>query len=267
MAASNQQDDLPNFDRPPVVEVVMGVQFKQLQAMLAPHYGDFWNTVRAEYPLCTENPPIMPVVEDLSTPGEVKDSILGIVPKPPLPRVFFEHKSKEWVIQLQRDRFLHNWRVADGARYPRYPSVRAAFLAQWKNFLHFVETERLGPVEPTQVEITYLNHIAPWSDDLHLGDVLPDFSWRPGPRVLPLPEAFNFSCSFSSEDRTSRLRANVRPATLGSKKKVLLFELTVRGTTEDGDLEQWFDRGRKWIVTSFVDMTSPKCHQEWGMAR
>jgi len=259
---------LPSFDRPPVVELVMGVQFEPLKKLQASYLGLFWETVRDAYSKCSENPPITPQLEDLGRPGALKDMGLQLSQVPPLPRVFFEDASGQWLIQLQRDRFLHNWRCGprEGG-YPRYPAVRERFFSQWSNFQQFVADNELGDINVTQLEITYLNHVAPWTDKSEVGDVFPDFRWRKGDRLLGKPEACNISCAFTSSDSPSRLRATVRPGIHPEKGNIVLFELTVRGVAEEDDLESWFDNGRRWIVTAFADLTSDEWHKKWERVR
>lgn len=259
---------LPSFGSPPVVEVVMGVQFQPLKQLLSPYFGLFWETVRSEYSSCKENPPIAPQLEDLDSLGALKDMNLHMSQVPPLPRVFFEDTSGQWLIQLQRDRFLHNWRCgSEGGDYPRYPAVQEKFLSQWSNFRQFVADEKLGDIDVTQLEITYLNHVAPWTNQSELGDLFPDFRWRKGERSLGRPEAFNISCAFTSSDGRSRLRATIRPGIHQEKGSILLFDLTVRGVAENDDLESWFDNGRRWIVTAFADLTSDEWHKKWERIR
>jgi len=255
---------LPSFGSPPVVEVVMGVQFQPLKQLQAPYFGLFWQTVRPEYSSCRENPPITPQMEDFGRPGAFKEPEFQVSQMPPLPRAFFEDASGQWLIQLQRDRFLHNWRGGpeDGG-YPRYPAVREKFLSQWSNFQRFVADNELGDIDVTQLEITYLNHVAPWTDESELGDLFPDFRWRETDRLLARPEAYNISCAFTSSDSSSRLRATVRPGIHQQKGNILLFELTVRGVAEKDGIESWFDHGRSWIVTAFADLTSGKWHKKW----
>ena len=243
----------------------MGVQFRALE-LSAPYFGLFWETVRSTYPDCSENPPIQPQVEVLTRPGVLRDLKVGLSQVPPLPRVFFVGEPGNWLIQLQRDRFLHNWRsLSVDDEYPRYPAVRERFFEQWANFRRFVsDHEGLGDININQLEITYLNHIAPWTDDSDLGEVFPDFQWRKGDRLLGKPESCNISCSFTSNDKRARLRAAIRPGIHKEKGKILLFDLTVRGAPEDDDLENWFDQGRRWIVTAFADLTSEAWHKKWG---
>jgi len=256
---------LPSFEKPPVVEVVMGVQFHPLDSLLAPHLGLFWETVRNEYPECRENVPIIPQVEEISRPGAFREPGILLTQLPNLPRVFFESTDGEWLIQLQRDRFLHNWRThSKTSTYPRYPSVRDRFFAQWRNFTKFVQINGLGDINVTQLEITYLNHIGPWPEDADIGDVLPDFRWRTDKRLLAKPETCSISFAFAAKETGSRLRATVKPVQDHEKSRLLRFELTVRGLPDDKNLENWFDSGRQWIVTAFADLTSKEWHKKWG---
>lgn len=256
---------LPSFDRPPVVEVVMGVQFQPLEFSTS-HFALFWETVRSAYPDCTDNPPIVPQIEDFARPAALRDMGVQLTQVPPVPRVFFIDSGGNWLIQLQRDRFLHNWRSASvDDPYPRYPAVQERFFTQWSNFRQFVSKhERFGDIKVNQFEITYLNHIDEWTDDSDFGELFPDFQWRKGERLLTRPEACNISCAFTSSDKRARLRTTIRPGIDKEKGNILLFELTVRGTPEPDDLEASFDQGRRWIVTAFADLTSEKWHEKWG---
>jgi hypothetical protein len=44
---------------------------------------------------------------------------------------------------------------------------------------------------------------------------------------------------------------------------MFILELTARGFTS-GHLD-FFDLGRKWIVHSFKELTTPKMHEVWGI--
>ncbi|MCH8042639.1 MAG: TIGR04255 family protein [Planctomycetes bacterium] len=209
-------------------------------------------------------PPILPQIEELDQPGGLKRANLQLVPRPPLPRVFFEHANGAWLIQLQQDRFLHNWREAPTAGdYPRYPAVRSQFSSQWSCFQSFIADSKLGQLNVSQLEMTYMNHISPLPDDLDIGDVFPDLRWRNSERDLEQPESLNVAYTFTSDNSSSRLRANIKPGLHPEKGKILLFDLTVRGTPDGDDFESWFDKGREWIVTAFADLTSDRWHKQW----
>jgi uncharacterized protein (TIGR04255 family) len=51
--------DLPDYDNPPVNEVVIGIQFEHT-AITGAHIGLFWEELRNEFPKASEQPPSNP---------------------------------------------------------------------------------------------------------------------------------------------------------------------------------------------------------------
>jgi len=55
----------------------------------------------------------------------------------------------------------------------------------------------------------------------------------------------------------------VQPAKrISDGQPMFLFELTARGLIGEGS--DFFDIGRKWIVRSFAELTTPAMHEVWG---
>lgn len=255
--------ELASFKNPPVVEVVMGVQFTRLEKLTLAEVVQFWASIKDEFPGFESKPPLAPLIEDLSGYGISKEATISFGGTS-LPRIFLVHISSQWVIQLQANRFHLNWRRADSSSvYPRYEAVRETFSTQWTRFQNFVSEKGLGDLQITQLEITYFNQIVGLSKSMSLGDVLPDFQWRQSPRKLSPPEFCEASCSFLASDKRSRLRATIVPGFSDSRDPIINFELTVRGEKGDKTVTDWFDQGRRWIVTAFEDMTSPRWHKIW----
>lgn len=118
---------LPDYDHPPVIEVVYGFQFAPLVELQTPLVGLFWHSIRQHYPKFQEMPVLPPVIERPDQELRTETSF-ELLEGPPLPRLFFLDSEENWVLQLQNDRFLHNWkRVKDGDVYPRYHSVSEKF--------------------------------------------------------------------------------------------------------------------------------------------
>lgn len=253
--------DHPSFDNPPVVEVVCGVQFRTLDRLLAGHIGTFWDKVRDDYPICHDHPPLAPVIEQFEPPKGVGFEVSNV---PPLPRTWFEHKNKTGIIQLQRDRFHHNWRkVGSENEYPRYEEVIQQFKRSLESFEVFLHDNELGELKPTQYELTYVNHIPSgrgWESFADLSQLFPDFSWRLGEeRFLPNPEAVNWKTAFRLPDNTGRLHVTMRlsPAP-PSADEIFFLEITARGFKPGNGHEEmwkWFDNAHSWIVRGFEDLT------------
>ena len=265
---------LPEFEKPPVVEVVCGVLFKPLETLLAPHLGVLWERFKDDYPNCQEVPPLAPVIERFDEGPPVQ---LEITDRPPLPRIWFVHRHENGIIQVQRDRFLHNWKkVRPEDAYPRYDTVIKMFRERLGSFEAFLNETQLGSIEPRQYEMTYVNHI-PMGEGLdsinQVGNVFPDFGWRSATtRFLNEPEAFNWRTSFALPDNSGRLHATIRSAVRREDNApMLLFELTARGLGKDRSkdaMSAWFHLAHEWIVRGFTDLTGENLHKNvWKRTR
>ncbi len=116
---TGKKGKFPEYDNPPVTEVVIGVQFKALQAFTAVHPGIYWQKVRNSYPKVNIQPPLSPVLELFGDEKPKMEAQLS--PIPPLPRCWFLDDSQNRLVQIQPDRFLHNWKKVTGQEeYPRY---------------------------------------------------------------------------------------------------------------------------------------------------
>ena len=67
--------DLPEFVQPPVVEVMMSVQFEVLSSFQPVHFGLLWERWRSRYPLTSHHAPIAPSVELYGAKGLEQASI------------------------------------------------------------------------------------------------------------------------------------------------------------------------------------------------
>jgi uncharacterized protein (TIGR04255 family) len=263
---------LPAYKKPPVIEVVCGVQFDSLDALTAPLLGIFWQSIRDEYPKTQSMPPLGAVVERIPKAHGNDRVQVEVVETPPLPRTFFVHRSENWVMQIQGDRFLHNWRrTSDADEYPRFPAVFPKFWNAWLRFREFCMHEGLGELTANQLELTYINHISlgvGWQTLAGVGNVLPDIKWRTSERFLPNPESMAWNVSFRLPEDRGRLHVVFKHAIRRvDSVPVLLCELTARGAPLSNDepaLRDWFNMGREWIVRGFADLTDERIqHELW----
>jgi len=112
---------LPDFENPPLVEVALSVQFEPIEQMRTPQIGFLWAEFRDRFPVTQEHPPVDPVIERFGIARTGAPEVrLQMLESPPLPRVWFVNPTGTELIQVQNDRFIHNWRkVDDGDKYPR----------------------------------------------------------------------------------------------------------------------------------------------------
>jgi len=190
------------------------------------------------------------------------------------PRTFFIDATGNWLVQLQQDRCLHNWRkVQDSDEYPRFPEVSKRFFITWAEFQSFCREEKLGNPVPDQLELTYINHIPAgdgWDSLEQISKVFPDLCWRRERAFLPeSPESLSWKLAFPLPNEQGRLHVSVRHAVrLTDERQVLLCDMTARGmpTADDEQaITNWFLMAREWIVRGFADLTSKEVQSEiWG---
>ena len=274
MTQLSRPEDLPDFGRPPVVETVLSLQFEPIRRFSAVHVGLLWQEFRKDLPLTEEHPPLPPVGEAFEKPTQSRVEVT-IEEKPPLPRVWFLNESRTQLIQVQADRFIHNWRKSDGSStpYPRYEPIRERFREELAIFERFLSDEELGRIVINQCEVTYINHIEPcgvW--DRH-GQMQKVFRDRTSLESSFLPEAEGVAVHqrFVIPDETSgpvgRLHASVTPHwKKADGSPLLVLHLTARGAPlgegADGAFA-FFDLGRRWIVEGFTDLTTSDMHRVW----
>src|SRR5258708_2628822 len=151
--------DLPDFERPPVTEVALSIQFARLPKVTNIHGGLLWSEFRADYPNYEEHPPLAPAFE-IFGPNPVAGHQLEFFAGAPLIRYWFIRPDGSSLLQFQPDRLVHNWRKQDpGDEYPRYEKIRAEFVKEVRTFERFLKAGDLGEVKPNQCEVIYINHI------------------------------------------------------------------------------------------------------------
>ena len=248
----------PSFKRPPLGEVVCGVQFRPLALFQAPHYGLYWQAIRADFPTSRT---VLPLGNSFQMVQNEPAEITVQLGAPDMPRVWFISADEACLIQVQQDRFLFNWRDGAGINeYPRYPTVIKRFKRLFAGFKDFLKKNEIGEPTLTGTEMSYINNIKPgegWNQLSQVGTVFPDFSWREGARFLAPPDAFNFRSNHALP--AGRLHVAIQTAKTKDNPQHIRFDLTARAALadiEDGDVWPWFDQANDSIVKAFIDLTA-----------
>lgn len=174
-------------------------------------------------------------------------------------RIWLRSEDDAEVVQLQRERFLCNWRKTQkDHKYPRYHRIIERFWSQYRRYEEFVLAKCSVQLEPDQYELTYINHIPQgrgWDSLADLASVFRDLSWRSEDHsFLPVPERVAFNTSFVLPGSAGRLHVSLQTASLKQDgTPVLVLELTARGFSDNR--VEWFDRAHTWIVKGFEDLT------------
>jgi uncharacterized protein (TIGR04255 family) len=260
--------DLPDYDNPPVNEVVIGIQFHPT-AITGAHVGLFWGELRDEFPKASEQPPLEPRIESFQ-PRRFSAPILD----------FSSWRgSRHWLtseddvelIQIQADRLLYNWRRGlHNATYPHFEPLQEKFWGiaeKWSAFLKGLDKS----LKLTQWEVSYINHILTPDGQPTLADVLSFWGGELDHAMGGAAEAGRMEAQRILTENNSpwaRMYINITTGIRVDQTPLIAFELTVRGPPEGEDAwdithERLF-KGRHQIVTAFDALTTEKMHAIWG---
>jgi uncharacterized protein (TIGR04255 family) len=266
-------DGLPKFDNPPVVETVIGVQFAPLRELSTAHIGWYWKE-------CLDNrwtkvEQAVPLPDQFERFAEERSWVhpgirIGLRPQSEPDRLQIIQDDDERMIQVQRTRFIYNWRK-HGSTYPSYATLRPEFDSRFDRFVSFAKGTGLGEPEPNQWEMTYVNHIEKgdlWSGPEDWLKVLPGF-YAPllgvaGQRL----ESFGGEWHLVIEPNRGRLHVAVSHGQVDQPegREVLVLQLTARGPIDEKrgwSLDAGLELAHETIVRSFAAMTSKAAHEVW----
>jgi uncharacterized protein (TIGR04255 family) len=258
----------PKFRKPPVVEVVMGVQFEPLKGFGDPHAGLFWATHlgKDSWPKVRVAPHLPSSFERFGSEeqwGAVPP--FEIRPGDEPSRTQFLNAGEDRMVQVQNTRFHYNW-VKKNAEYPSYDALLPEFRKEIARFRAFSSKEGLGEVKPNQWEITYVNHVPAGSLWSPGDDWSTLFPWLKAPASkLVAFDTVTATWRLVIGDSQGRLHIKLARARHPDKGDLMILDLTARGSAEHQEsLEDGLSLGHDAIVFSFAEMTSKRAHQEWG---
>ena len=273
--ATDSELELVTFDRPPLSEVGLSVQFAP-GAVDIDVLAAFTAATRAALPRRQHHVPVPPMVEtfdDAPRPAPFSIQVQGQLT---LPRTWFMSDDQVSLVQLQPDRLSFNWRRIDGAAdYPRYPEIRER-LVEYLGILYRC-FEEVGSVQPTVnlCEVAYINPIelpdAPerWHPDLSriLKRVRPEaLQFLPAPEDSQLQERYRIA---GDDGPIGRLHLSATPVVAGTPPHPLyMVNLAARVRPRGAELEpvcEALDIGHRWVVLGFTDVTTDEMHKLWGL--
>lgn len=249
------------FRTPPLVEVSFGLFFEQVAGMSSAHFGRFWSTIAGTFP-------------------ETQDQLMVGLPKGvagnlfPLPRVWFVHKDRALLIQLQTDRFYLNWRRIPGGEYPRFGQMLPLFSDYVNRWRKFVDESGIGPLHINKCELTYVNHIFEgegWSGVSQISNVLSPSLVVPPQGRLPDPVGLAWQSTYQIGD--CDVVAEVKTATLveDQQKKLLQLELKAQSKSKIDALlecEKWLAGANLVLEDVFLAMTTKTAQEDnWHRVR
>ena len=266
---------MPDYDCPPVVETILGVQFDRLPGFGNAHLGAFWKTLdNDEWPIVVDAPPLAPQYERFTDAARWAKGVQLQLTQDPACRLQIKNNDGDRMIQLQNTRLHFNWLGEAGGGYPRYKKVREGFVRTLDRFVEFVAAEKLGNFRPNQWEVIYLNHIpkgSVWKTPDEWDFFLPLRS-VPNIESVVHGESFSGEWHFVIPDQRGRLHVRWQHGSKleSEQQEMIVLTFTARGSITTGEnasneIINGLNLGRKTIVCSFKNFMSKEANRHWGL--
>lgn len=256
---------LPNFELPPLDEVVIGVQFARPANYTSINAKDVWNLFKDKYPTVEEHPPLAPSFEMFGGSTTPSTFRLQLQPTPLISRLWFISKDRSHLIQFQTDRFLLNWRrQPQGSNYPHFESIADSFEKHFGALRDFFKDSISNNIIINQAEVSYIN-VIPIEKYTQAEEF---FSFL---TITNDSESFNFQTTEVIKDQDGKPYARLfqelqSVTTLDGKSRAFNLSLTFRGKpsgNEIADTVPFIFAGREKIVTRFTAATTNGAHSIW----
>jgi uncharacterized protein (TIGR04255 family) len=261
----------PLFANPPVVEVVLGVQFAALTNFTSGHLGWFWKRfLDGEWERATDAPTLPDQFETFEKRRRAGPAFQVKLDSPARPRrLQIANQAGDRLIQIQPTQFIYNWLKKEG-HYPSFRRVYEEFANYFRRFRTFVEEAKLGDVVPNQWEITYVDQIPAgnlWQSPSDWHRILPGLLGpQPGVDGLHL-ESAGGEWHYEITPAQGRLHISIQQGMTEGEEPALLLQTTARGSIgKDSapDLETGLNLGHEVIRRAFLGMTSAEAQAAWG---
>jgi uncharacterized protein (TIGR04255 family) len=259
--------DLPEFEKPPLVEVALGVQFNPPTNFKQIYAYNVWELFREQFPKVQEMEPLTPQFETFGIVHETTGLSIqsGLMPY----RFWFLAENEFELLQFQQDRLLHNWRKVypKNNAYPRFEKMAPAFCDELKKLCsYFKSVSDLWKIEINQCEITYINHIVDSQNpnELVMSDWLSIFPVMPA-EIEDINIQYRRTIKVADHPK-GRIYVVVRSVRGRRGERMIQLELTVRGLPEDGEIHSAMDflwLGRREIVQEFSAITTGQAQKQW----
>ena len=249
------------YEKPPIEEVLCSIHFNPITELQTGHLGLLWQKFRPDFSAS----------KDYNLLGPITNEDLGNRDMSPLPRVWFEHKDENELIQMQFNRFVYNWRKRrPGDIYPHYETFMENFEEYLSRFQRFLVEEKLGDFMPRLYELAYIDHILEnegWETISDLEKVFPNFISYKGQNTLPPNiREINYQMAFSLPDDSGQLQLSVRNARRRDDERHLLrVEFRATSNQPYREMRKWFDSAHDVIFDAFTNLASEEIQiKYWG---
>lgn len=262
-----------DFERPPVVETVVGVQFDPIPSLRNAHFGAYWALIQETdefaWPAVNDAPPIGQEFERFGDAARFAGEFQVQFTNDPSARTMIMSRAKDRLIQLQNGRFHLNWLGHDGREYVRYAAVRQSFDTYWALFSNYLKDQVGASPKLNQWEVTYVNFMhqgTVWETPEHLTDAFTFVGTNVRAECGPL-ESVSTELRFEIAPKRGRLRVRLNPGFDKQGRPIFNLTLVARGPIGGDGVESYgegLDLGRESIDRAFASLTTDKARKTWG---
>jgi uncharacterized protein (TIGR04255 family) len=262
-------EPLPKYDKPPVVETVLGAQFERLPKFRTALAGCFWKSyLDNSWAKIEETVRLEDNFERFGDERKWGAPSPRFMTSPEAMRTQIIRSDETRTIQVQDSRFIYNWKKGESVPYPSYDATRPEFDKSYAKFKEFVGAFELGTIDENQWEISYVNHLVKgdlWTSPEDWKSIFPWFNFPPGSSQ---PDFVLAHWALALPDGRGRLHVDLNfGRTSISGPEVVILSLLARGSVSSKSgfsLEDGFAIGHDMIVRSFTAMTSERAQTHWG---
>lgn len=266
-----EEKELPDYKRPPVVEIIAAVQFLPLpmfgaaQVVAIGKEFEEWTVIDVPpaIPPMSEGPP--------GAPGASDHAFFGFGSAPI--RAILATDDGHWAAQHQQDRVAVHERKTE--ERPSFRNVAPKLRTFAERSSRTLGVEIFGEHHrPDLVEVIYENRIASadgaWTDFSDLHRVLRILTNEAGERPYDAVEQATVGFTYAlSEGGTmlGRLRVVAEPQYDENGNPVLALRLVSRRFVRDIKLDLVLETCHADIVRAFTAITTDHMHEHWGRIR
>jgi len=258
--------ELPQFEAPPVREIVVAVQFVPLaqfgarEALSAARAFEGWELVDVL-------PALAPIVETPSGVAAGQSLRLGLGTPPQ--RVVLRSPSGHQLAQVQQDRVAAHQRRDD--QPPSFATARALLQAVVQRASAGLQRTLLEfPHESELIEVIYDNTVCIGHDPADLHRLLRIVDANPGDqpydRVEQIRVGFTYVLREKQEFR-GRLHVIAEPLLVPGEHPAVRLQLICRRIVGDQALDSVLAQSHVDIVRAFTAVTTEEMHHQWHRTR
>ena len=267
--------DSVKFKNPPIVELILGVQFSPLSRMTTAHLGWFWKELGEDWIDLSDGPAFPdhferfePTTRSVS-PGDFE---WRTRPFASMNRIAIGNRAQDRLLQVQPSQLRFHWRKSHGT-YPSYDRLIQEFADLFGRFADFVHQGNLGNVLLNQWDLTYVDAFprgGGWDRPEDWTQILPGLFGVPAVAAGLSLDSRSANWSYLIAPDFGRLHIAAGSQILsGESEESLVLRLTARGPTRHDNPvgllpRQAFDRGHEAIFNTFMRVTASEVQAEWG---